>query len=515
MPDGKVVRFPNEMPREQIKAIILRKYPHVASGSPLQRVTGAGAEPQVDTAYDVAASALAGVPRGVGDVAGLPADLFSLTVRGLDAGKNLITGRNDQTPLPDWLPTSEAIKNTASKVTGISLYEPKTWQGKIAGKVGEFATGAAALGPTHEIGAMGLNALKYGVVPGILSEGGGQLSEAMGEPQGVSDAVRVVGAIGGGGLAKLKPTLRAPTNEALGDTAKALYQASKNEGIAIAPNAMVRLANDVEKALAAGGGTGVAAGKINPMTTAALEEVQNVATSGKAVTLEDLERLRRVVKNAGKAVEGSDPALSASMRQAMDEFLANLQPSDLAVPGAPQKAVSLLNAARLNWTRMSKGETLDEVMRNAELSPAWRNGDRSSAITAAFRTLAKNPREMRYFSPTERKAIEAAVKSNRGEAVLRWLARFSPVSHPWSAAFGSGVAGYGGGPLAAAAVPVGAEAARAAANAMAMRDANIAGSLVRGGTVDRGPSMIPMGLFYNQIAPDRRAALARELSRGR
>jgi len=79
---------------------------------------------------------------------------------------------------PPELPTSEQVAGAQRSVTGFQPYQPQTMPGQFANTAAEFVPGAVALGPGGGLRAMLGNAAKFGVVPGVTSEGAGQLARA-------------------------------------------------------------------------------------------------------------------------------------------------------------------------------------------------------------------------------------------------------------------------------------------------------------------------------------------------
>src|SRR6478609_503401 len=118
-----------------------------------------------DTAMDVGASLASGVGRGAAGLVGLPGTIGNA----INSGLSRLTGLPQ---LPESPFSSSGAQSALSTVTGgASEYEPKTTAGEYAGTVGEFLPGAAIGGGTVA------NLLRFGVVPGLASEGAGQLTE--------------------------------------------------------------------------------------------------------------------------------------------------------------------------------------------------------------------------------------------------------------------------------------------------------------------------------------------------
>lgn len=118
-----------------------------------------------DTAMDVGASLASGVGRGVAGLVGLPGTLQDMANSGLSWATGL-------PPLPASPLSASTLQSGLSTVTGgASDYQPKTTAGEFAGTVGEFLPGSVV--PGGNVG----NLLRFGVVPGLASEGAGQLTE--------------------------------------------------------------------------------------------------------------------------------------------------------------------------------------------------------------------------------------------------------------------------------------------------------------------------------------------------
>lgn len=161
LPDGTIAEFPDGTSNEVIQGVLRRQF-----GAPQPQQQAATPEPTWgDTAKDVGASLLSGIGRGAAGLAGLPGTIQNAFDNSLSA----ITGI--QAPPPSPL-SSEGLQAGLSTLTGgASDYQPQTTAGEYAGTVGEFLPGAALGGVS--IG----NLTRFGVLPGLASEGAGQLTE--------------------------------------------------------------------------------------------------------------------------------------------------------------------------------------------------------------------------------------------------------------------------------------------------------------------------------------------------
>lgn len=136
------------------------------------------AQEGTSTTMDMLKSAGSGVAQGAMDLVGLPGTIQNA----FDSSLSKVTGDiaslwgGKGMPAPPPSPLSGAgLREIAAKASGgATEYKPQTTAGEYAQTAGEFVPGAIALGGGG--GIMG-NALKFGVAPGLASEGAGQLAE--------------------------------------------------------------------------------------------------------------------------------------------------------------------------------------------------------------------------------------------------------------------------------------------------------------------------------------------------
>lgn len=162
---------------------------------------------------DVARSAGSGLVRGTASIAGVGGDINKGLAAGLDTLKERgvpveQTRQDALAAMPSWLRKyhetqgpdvgSKAIMEGIDRATGLPVtsYEPKTMPGQFARTGGEFVAGAV-LAPGGVVG----NAIRYGVIPGLASEGAGQVAKRV-APQW-EGAARLTGALGGAGVSAL------------------------------------------------------------------------------------------------------------------------------------------------------------------------------------------------------------------------------------------------------------------------------------------------------------------------
>lgn len=167
------------------------------------------------TMYDVGASLASGVGRGAAGLIGLPGTIGNA----INDGLSWATGMQ---PLPASPFSSEGAQSALSTVTGgASDYQPKTTAGEYASTVGEFLPGAA-LG-----GANLANLVRFGVVPGLASEGAGQLTEG----SSIEPYARVAAALVAPAVPALASRAISPYAGAISPERQALVDTLRAEGV--------------------------------------------------------------------------------------------------------------------------------------------------------------------------------------------------------------------------------------------------------------------------------------------
>lgn len=183
MPDGQVVRFPDDMPKEQIKGLIASKYPETARPD-LSAAVGKSAPIPPTVGQDMGTAFLGGVGKGLEMTAGIGGDtmgILSGAGRFLGDKGRALMGKAPLSPAqeqkvrslePNYLPSSGdvagAVGAVAPGVQKVVDYKPETRAGKFANTAGMFA-GASAFG--------GPRAAVQSIPAAMGSEAAGQLTE--------------------------------------------------------------------------------------------------------------------------------------------------------------------------------------------------------------------------------------------------------------------------------------------------------------------------------------------------
>lgn len=159
--------------------------------------------PVVAQSDDILKGAAGGVVRGVAGIVGFPAMAADYLTRGSDYLAQKLTGQSDEDyraqekrrkdarlfPGAMEAIKPEGIQRGIESVTG-PAYVPTTRAGRFASAATEFGVGGAVGRPAN----IARNIIAYGVVPGLLSEAGGQAFEG----SAAETPARIAGALAGG-----------------------------------------------------------------------------------------------------------------------------------------------------------------------------------------------------------------------------------------------------------------------------------------------------------------------------
>ncbi len=306
-------------------------------------------------------------------------------------------------------------------------------------------------------------------------------------PQIAGDVASVAIPMPGGEAAMVA---KAPS--ALRAAAKTAYELVDRSGMLISPQAISDMAKGLEKKLA----DRAFHPQLEPRANVALREVQNTAEQGTPATLQHMEVLRRIAGKAADTLDKGDKATSRIIQDHVNDFVQNLDKSQV-IGNVDQPALDALGNARKLWSQAAKGDQIQSLIEKAKnRAPQLTASGMENALRTEFRKLAQNDRGMARFSPAEQKSIQDVARGGPISNTLRFLAGFSP-KFKWNAAAGSGVGFMLGGPLGAAAVPLAGESARLVSTMMTKNAAKRASELVRGGKPAQRatPGVNPLSFF--------------------
>lgn len=502
------VEFPDDMPDEEIEAAIQRTMaPAEATprGSGVQdfvrNAYGALPETILSMGSGMLAEPVAGLV-GLGARAGEAAGFFSQ-----NTGADTIEGvRNALTYQPRTDAARAIVEGAGVPFQKFAALADRA--GDIANQPGRYISGQAAnagLDPMREDqgSPLGATLVNTGIqaAPALLSRGrsGGMAANVPPRlsSRGPGMAAGERPATPAASVPERPPRLaevpaKAPTKEQLKAAAEAAYKRAKESGVVVKPESFgvlkERIATDLRN-------EGIDP-TLHPDATAAFKRVMD---SDGALTLQELETLRRIAKDAEGSIKPADQRLAGRIVDEIDDYIDVLDERDV-LAGDTAKAAALKEARNL-YSRRTKAEELDKLVERAELSaPNFSASGMENALRTEFRALAKNDRRIRRFTKEEQEAIERVAKGGSVENVLRMLGKFAPTGVV------SGVLSGGAGMMLAGptglALPLAGAAARYGATRMTKRNAALANELVRRG---------PPSTTTTQMADPRRRAIVEAL----
>lgn len=431
-PDGNKYKVTGETP-EGAHAALMKMLGEAAPseggfrlGSLRENIMGEGA---VDTPGevigDVIGSAASGVYRGARGLLETPEMLGRAAVRGYQE----LTGAENKTPILDTA-TGRAFTSGYEGIAEAIGGDPdsindrgETTAAQFAGTVGEFLP--AALGG-------GASALKTAVTAGVGSEALGQATEGT----ALEPAARVIGAFAGPAAISgvRNKTVRAMERRAVKAPSLTAARSNKNAKYAAAKAAGAEVQVDM---------TGLSRSLSDDMRNAPEELFSNYtpgvdthidnalkilsSRKGKSLNINQLDRIRSSLKDIYyKGKGGGENQFDPRVGFIVDKIDDAIDTAPAGISGT--EAGALFNQARAANRQYRKMEMFEDLMRKAELQTAstGSGGNIVNKYRQALSSILTQPRKSAQFDPQELKVMEAMVRGNIPENVLRQVGKLSP-----------------------------------------------------------------------------------------
>jgi hypothetical protein len=327
---------------------------------------------------------------------------------------------------------------------------PKT---SAAGTVVGAVTGAAALPAANA--TMGARALLGGAT-GAGMAGVSELADTK-DPGKALQAAGIGGVVGGvaapvaeklisgpvnaiGRAVAKKPVI--PTTDELKASSQAAYKASESAGLILKPQGVQGLASDLQQTLAAEG-YHPRLGNQSKLQVV-IDELGNLGSGN--VTLKGLDVIRKMANAAKTDIDPSTRRLGAMAVEKVDDFLTNLNPSDI-LTGDKQQGVKALQEARSLWSSYRKADMVDEALQVAQQRAAstGSGGNVDNAIRQEFRKILQNRKKSAAFTDKEKAELAKIVTGAKGQNTLRLLGKLSPAGDGLRLMLNTGAAVGSGG----------------------------------------------------------------------
>lgn len=514
MPDGKVVAFPDDMPQEEIRALVEAKYPEArpemraaskASGKLKGKVDDLPSRqpPQktlLTEAADYTSQAMSGVNEGLAMAAGAPVDLLTAGVNAGAAGINAVAG-TDIKPIQDPVGGSKMFTDLMSPTIGEESAEPGK---QVVRRIGQEVGAAALPGAAIAVKAAKPLAVAGNTLKTAIGSGAGAAVAEQIDP--TNPWLEIAGQVVGGGASSLvrggKKVPNAPAAEELQQMKRDAYKAVDGLGAAYTPQSYSSMTNAVDAA--------VKSKNISPTRhPKAFSFVEDMRTRFKnGMTLTELDQLRQEVRrDLMRSPDESERFFGDVIIDEIDDFIAKAGPGQMASGNGADAANAITTARELN-TRWRKTEMIEDALYKAEFQTAatGSGGNINNKIKQALTSILTNEKKRRAFSADEIAELEGVIKSGKGEDLLRLVGKLSPSGNGLMAALGIG--GTVANPLLAA-VPVAGMVAKGLADGRTLKKAatlraNIAagkGNTLRVPSPDRSAG-IAAGALGGAIAND-------------
>ncbi len=468
MPDGTQVRFPDDMPREQIRDLIASKFPDVA-GQSAQQQPDRGLMGQVTS----------GLTEGAANLLSLP-NTVEMGLRSIGPAIGNAAGGDFEMPQESWLPDAGARFRGAADAAGAMTPATDDPAGKFGRRVAQEvgANLIPAMGVPAKVASLA-SSLGSGVGAAIMQE------VAPDNPLAEFAGQIVMGGIPvsiGNAAEKARMRTAAPTLDDLRAAKSAAYAAVDNLGVQYSPAAT----NDLILRMKAAGA------KINPMrhpkSASMLAEIEGI--SGQPQTLTQLDELRQVIKrDLIDSADGSERHWGKQFQTELDDFIAKAQPSQM-VSGDPATAAAAINNARKLNSQYRKVEDFERQMTKADNATAasGSGGNLNNQIRAKARQILDNPKRTRGYSAEELEALKKVISPGRGEDLLRGIGKVAPGGNGLMTALNTGAIVHN---PALAAIPAVAQVAKTIADKGTVNRAAMMKALLANGTKTAVPAIGP------------------------
>lgn len=500
MPDGTRVRFPDDMPREEIRDMIATKFPDAVKAKGEEALAGEGS--------DLVGAFMGGLDRlADGMTFGLAPKIRAAgraALTDMDYSEALEHDREKEAEFRKEQPVASAVNEiggtmlTGGGLMKAGLSATKLVDPAIKGARGLAARSAAVGADSAAIGATQAAGNDQDIGKGALTGfATGAVSNAALEP--IAKAL-------GRAMTRKQVRKQAPSTEALKQRAGEAYEASESAGVAFSNDAYKRFAADLVNEMTS---EGIDKG-LHPKTLGLIRRIAGEAVDGAIPGMKHMDILRQNARDLLKSNDAGEQRFGAILMRQVDEFMENVKPSDVVAGKNPQEALANLRQGRELWKRARKAEVIEEAIYKAgNQASGFENGLRTQ-----FRQLLQNKKTRKMFSPDEVMAIEKVANGGPVENLLRRLGKFSfgegGATNSLGGSIGASVGYSLGGLPGAIGVVGGAQGARQAAQAATQGNAELAASLARLG----GDAISETDMQKLLASPDVRAAIARALAAG-
>ena len=481
MPNGDRVSFPDDMPREEIRALIEEKFPDAAakaaqSGKPsmMDQVKAKAGEITAETKKpfndSYVSQGLSGINEGIGNALSLPATLANAALSVGPAITNAVTGSDFKGP--NYIPDPGVPARELMKMSGAIQPETDDVGKQVVRRIGQEVGAALPFGMTRPI-ATAASAIGSGLGGAVAEQvaPGNPYAEFAGQVIGGAGVAGAAGAVRKSGGKPAAST--AMSADDLQQAKRDAYKVADDLGVKYTPQGLGQMANDIAAA------TAKASPIRHPKAVSMVQDIKEWVKNGMSLT--ELDQLRQRVRldliRSGDEAEG---AWGEAILDEIDNFIAKAGPGQVAAGIGADGNKAILTARELN-TRWRKTEMIEDALYKAEMQTAatGSGGNINNKIKQAFNSILLNKKKRASYSADEIADMEKVVKTGNGEALLRLAGKLSPSGNGLMAMLG--LLGTAVNPFLAA-VPLTGMAAKTLADGRTInKAANLRSKVAQGG----------------------------------
>jgi len=368
-------------------------------------------------------------------------------------------------------PPSEGMQQS---LTALGLPEPETGVERAIQAGAQAVSGAGGqIGLAGQLAQRATAPITRAISERFATAPGAQLTAAGAAApvaQQVTEATEspllgMAAGVAAGGAAGLR---RAPEqtklSQQLQKEATQAYNLANKAGLVVNQGYMKSIADNVSKrAFDEGYDPG-----LHPEVSAVLKRLADEGTSPK--TLQELERLRRIVRAPGGSFANPDQQrIASTMIDEFDDMVQSIGTQNVNVSGSKDVALSALTKARDVYSKSRKVSIIEDMVENA----TTRAGQQTQAgldntLRNQFANLATNKKRMATFTKAEQDEIKRIARGGGNvQQMLRFVGRFA-VRGPVSGIFAGG-ASYAE-PMIGIPAMMASEGAKRGAEALRQRD---------------------------------------------
>jgi len=477
------------------KAFVITADTQEQAASEADAYFGVMAKPPM-TAEETAKDALIGTGSGVAggalDMAGLPANVASLSRAGaakLGVGEDTLnTVSNSIKNIPGiggLLNASKAYNNWRETGTDdfnkYLNYDPKGQAGKYGKRIGGFAP-AVIGGP----GGMGARALKYMVAPGVASEAANQATEGTSAQPIVTALAGLTGMGLGAAATNVASEARAASKLAKAATfdnkATEAYEIAEAAGVRVAPSYVKQVRKSLVPALKQ-------EGYVPGRDTAARATIKSILADVKAkqfgnqpMSLAEFDAIRQKFGSAiGKVSTRNDRDILVQAKQHWEDAVQGLNSSNTTA-GNTAEALAALNKAKASYKTGRKLSLLDDMEQRAYDTGKARysQGGVELGTRREFLNFIRKPNGKRQaLDPAEFNAFQKVAHGTNVGNTSRFVGKIA--ASPYGLMGGGGAGFLAAGPAGALVLPALGGLARIISKRSTQRAVNNARALIATG----------------------------------